>query len=276
MKKKLIIVVMIFVVIFSILINLRIRIKNSNTLSYGVFTGLQPKNINRLLSYKEVVIDASYYSKAQIDFLHKKGIKVYSYLNVGSLENFRPYYSDFKDIALDNYENWKDESWIDVSNPKWDNYVVNTLGKNLKDKGVDGFFLDNLDVYSKYKKDSMFIGLLNIIKGLNSSYNLPVISNGGVDFLETAENKKISLKSLIYGINIESVYTTVDFNNNKFIKNSRDDRDKKVKYLEKLKSKDILIYIVEYSRDTSLKKIIHNYYRNLGFKVYISNSLNLN
>lgn len=277
--KKLAAALVIFFAVVSI-VTMRVEVKtvknsSNNDTSYGAFVGLQPKNINKLLSYKEVVIDASYYNKAQIDFLHKKGIKVYSYLNIGSLEKFRPYYGDFQNITLGEYDNWQDERWINVGNIQWDKYVINVLGKDLKDKGIDGFFLDNLDVYSKYKEESIFEGLLNIIQELNSNYKLPIIANNGEDFFEAAESKNLSIKKLVHGVNMENVYTSVDFNNNKFVKNSSSDREESIKYLKKLKAKGIEIYIIEYAKDYSLRKDINTYYDNLGFKVYISKSLSL-
>lgn len=278
MKKKIIIALILFLTIILIpLTNLKRSEENRNTMSYGVFTGLPSKDINKLLSYKEVVIDASFYSKSQIDFLHKHGIKVYSYLNIGSLETFRSYYSNFKNLTLDNYEHWSDEKWLDVSNPLWIDYAVNTLGSELKHKDIDGFFLDNLDVYSKYRNDNTFNGLISIIKGLNAKYSLPVIANGGFDFFKAVENKGISIKSLVCGITVESVYTSIDFNNNnKFTINSISNRDTYINYLKSLKARGIDIYIVEYSKDNSLNKAIESYYSNLGFKVYISSSINLN
>ena len=48
-------------------------------------------SMKKLYDYKEVVIDAQYFSKRDIQTLHKKGVKVNTYLNVGSIEEF-PFY----------------------------------------------------------------------------------------------------------------------------------------------------------------------------------------
>lgn len=271
MKKVSLVVLVLF--IFIQIFPFNVQAAQSN---YGVFIGLNPSDINKLTSYKEVVIDASYYTKAQIDFLHKKGVKVYSYLNIGSIETFRSYYNDFVSITLSNYENWDNEKWIDVSNTKWKDYVVNTLAKNLKAKGIDGFFLDNIDVYTQYKNDSTFNGILDIITRLNSAYKLPIIANGGYDFFTKALSKNLALSKLVYGVNTESVYTTINFSNNTFIQNSAIDRQYAVDYLNSLKAKGVNIYIIEYTKDASLKKTIANFYNKLNFKYYISDSLSLN
>ena len=51
----------------------------------------------------------------EIAFLKVSGHTVYGYLNVGSLEAFRPYYDRFRKFILRRYENWDGEWWIDVS-----------------------------------------------------------------------------------------------------------------------------------------------------------------
>lgn len=76
---------------------------------YGVFLNLNKRNIQKLYRYKAVVIDAQFFSKKEIHKLKNHKIKVYSYINIGSLENFRPYYNEFKHLALGHYENWDEE-----------------------------------------------------------------------------------------------------------------------------------------------------------------------
>lgn len=58
---------------------------------YGVFLNLNKRNIKKLYRYKAVVIDAQFFSKEEILKLKKHKIKVYSYINIGSIEKFRPY-----------------------------------------------------------------------------------------------------------------------------------------------------------------------------------------
>ena len=89
---------------------------SENLPKYGVFLNISEDNLYKLYNYDIVVIDAQNFSKKAINVLKSKGITVYSYLNIGSIENFRPYYNNFKNIILKNYENWEEEYWIDISN----------------------------------------------------------------------------------------------------------------------------------------------------------------
>lgn len=66
--------------------------KSVNYNEYGVFLNLNYSSINKLIDYKMVVVDAQYLTSENISFLKRNGIKVYSYLNIGSIETFRDYY----------------------------------------------------------------------------------------------------------------------------------------------------------------------------------------
>ena len=50
------------------------------------------ENLNSLKDYKTIVIDAQYFEKVEIDSFKNEGHQVYSYINIGSIENFRDYY----------------------------------------------------------------------------------------------------------------------------------------------------------------------------------------
>ncbi|MGL5258022.1 MAG: endo alpha-1,4 polygalactosaminidase [Proteocatella sp.] len=113
---------------------------------YGVFLSLDNKNLDVFKDYRVIVIDAAYFEKEDIIKLKKQGHVVYTYLNIGSIETFREYYDDFKDITIGDYENWDEEKWIDVSNEKWQKFLIKDLASNYQKKGVDGFFVDNIDV----------------------------------------------------------------------------------------------------------------------------------
>lgn len=69
---------------------------------YGVFLSIT-EDLESLEDYQTVVIDAQYFSKEDIDEFRSGGHKVYSYINVGSLENFRDYYQNYSDLALGEY-----------------------------------------------------------------------------------------------------------------------------------------------------------------------------
>ena len=94
--------------------------------------------------YETIVIDAQYFTKRDIELLHQNGTVVYTYLNIGSIENFREYYTTYAELAIGEYEHWEEEEWVDVANPDWQKFI-GQLSQELYEKGVDGFFIDNCD-----------------------------------------------------------------------------------------------------------------------------------
>ena len=95
-------------------------------LDYGVFLSVTD-DIDSLSAYDTVVIDAQYFDKAEIDAFRAAGHTVYSYINVGSIENFRDYYSEYRDLTLGEYENWDEEFWIDVSESRWQDFMIKEM-----------------------------------------------------------------------------------------------------------------------------------------------------
>lgn len=63
-----------------------------------------------------------------------------TYLNIGSIENFREYYTTYAEVAIGEYEHWEEEEWVDAANPDWQKFI-GQLSQELNEKGVDGFFI---------------------------------------------------------------------------------------------------------------------------------------
>lgn len=247
---------------------------NINSKSFGLFLGVEKKDSNKIKNYDLIVIDADYYTKQEIETLKKQGNKkIFSYLNVGSLENFRDYYNQYKDITLKDYENWEEERWVDVSNKRWITHLAD-LSKELKDKNIDGFFLDNLDVYYHFNNDKIYNSIFVILEKLNEQ-KLPLIVNGGDMFISRAikENK---LKNLVYGINQETVFSKIDFENNRFYRAEKSDQAYFQNYLKESSDHELKVFITEYTKDEKLKKEIIDYCKKNSYRYFISSTIELN
>ena len=240
---------------------------------YGVFIGISKEDGIKLNNYEVLVLEPTGYDKDDIKKLHEKNKKIYAYLNIGSLENYRPYYEKFKGKVLGKYENWEDEYWMDVSDKEWQNLVVDELGKNIFDIGFDGFFIDNCDVYYQYSNDKIYDGLCSILKGLQK-YNIDTIINGGDTFVSKCIDEKIA-NELFDGINQECVFTDIDFEHKKYNTKSLEEREYFTEYLQRVKSYGLQIFILEYGADNKTLKQIENYCNENGFYWYNAKSLEL-
>lgn len=252
------------------------NVSELNNGNYGVFLGVNKGNLKaskkKIDKYKIIVIDAQEFSKEQISNWKSEGHIVYSYLNVGSIETYRSYYKEYKHLALKSYDNWPDEYWIDVSDASWQSKIID-IGKSLTKKGVDGFFIDNTDVYYQYHKTSIYKGLENILLGLEE-YTSNIIINGGDTFVEELiDNGKTDL---ISGVNQESVFSKiVDYEQNRFKAQSKETTKYYQSYLKQCKNAGLDVYIIEYTKDYDIGKKAKRYCDQNNYEIYITDSIDL-
>ena len=243
---------------------------------YGVFLGVNPEQIELLKSYDTVVIDAAYFTKEEVEAIHQAGAeKVYSYLNIGSVETFREGYDSVSDCILSEYENWPGEFWVDVSRSEWQ-ISIEQSAKVLAGKGVDGFFLDNADVYYLYPTQEIFDGLVSIIKMLNT-LDKDILINGGDVFVSEAILNTDSPRIQITGVNQECVFTNINFANNTLILQDADTSRYYQDYLAACKEKALKVYLLEYAKDgAAVEESIEMYCEKYGANYFTSSSYQLN
>ncbi len=245
----------------------------ARTTTWGVFIGTHLKNTSRIKNYRHIVIDAQNYTKSEITKLKSGGRRVYSYLSIGSIANYRSYYKRFKKYTLGNYNNWPGEKWIDTSKKAWQNFLVNELVPSLRKKGVDGLWVDNTDVYYEYHRTPILNGLISILTRIKNK-KIPIVINGGDVFV----SKIISMgkAKIIDGVMQEEVLTRiVGYNSNKFKRQTNADRKYYEAYLKKVKRAGRTIAILEYTKSSQMRKEIINYCKKNGYSYYISDNVAL-
>jgi hypothetical protein len=240
---------------------------------YGVFLS-ETEDLGRLRDYETVVIDAQYFSREQIDAFKSGGRTVYSYLNIGSLEDFRDYFDDYSGLTLGAYENWDGEYWIDASDAVWQAFVTDELAPALLEKDIDGFFVDNCDVYYRYPSRQMLDGLAAIMRALTGT-GKAVLINGGDVFLDAYCAGGGTWSDVITGINQESVFSAILWDEGGFAAAPEEDRAYFTDYIERYAAQGADVYLLEYTRDRALIAEIEAYCEKKGFACYISDSVEL-
>lgn len=240
---------------------------------YGVFLNADASSLERFKRYDLIVIDAQYFTKKDIESLHQNGTKVYTYLNIGSVENFREYYKTYEKFTIGKYEHWDEEKWVDVSVPAWQKFIEQ-LSKKLFEKGVDGFFIDNCDVYYYAPRKSIFEGLTAILQNI-MTLKKAVIINGGDTYVTEYRERYGAVDHIMTGVNQESVWSGIDFDKGTFNEQTRETREYYSKYLEACKADGMEVYLLEYTTDEKLIQKIKKYCKDKNFHFYISNSLEL-
>ena len=242
---------------------------------YGIFIGVDPDDLPEdMKDYDIIVIDAQNFTRGQIQKFKNNGQKVYSYINAGSIEKTRSYYGKYADLTLAPYENWDEEYWIDVPSEKWQDFISYDISQKLLDKDIDGFFVDNIDIYYQYPRPEIYNGLCNILNNL-MDYDKPVIVNGGDVFVSEYISRNGNIKDILTGINQETVFSKINFDQEKFEKNDEDTIEYFKKYIAECKSNGLDVYITEYTTDKKLIRQIKDYCKENGFHYYISDSIQL-
>lgn len=253
-------------------------IKDSNTSTfekndYGVFLNADASSLKQLKNYDLIVIDAQYFTKSDIELLHQNGTKVYTYLNIGSIENFREYYTSYEKLTIGRYEHWDEEKWVDVADPDWQKFMKQ-LSQELFEKGVDGFFIDNCDVYYYAPRESIFEGLTAILQNI-MTFDKAVIINGGDTYVTEYSERYGAIDHIMTGVNQESVWSAIDFDKGTFYEQTKETRDYYCNYLEACQADGMDVYLLEYTTDKKLIQKIKKYCNEHDFHFYISNSLEL-
>lgn len=253
--------------------------------SYGVFLGVDQESfqISDFKDYDIVVVDAQELKKEQLAQLHSTGHKVYSYLNVGSVEDSREYYERFTDLLLGRYKNWPEEDWVDVTDDRWQAFVTGDLQDMIleKDPSIDGFFLDNMDIYGHIKDTRKYQDMAedtyDALTGILESFQdeeIPVIINGADDLVERLIKDKEA--SLIMGVNQETVFTRIkSYKFDKFARQEQEEQKRLTAYLKKCKKAGLEVFILEYTKDQSLAEEIREFCRKQKYHCYISEHVNL-
>ena len=219
-----------------------------------------------LAKYKTVILSPGSFTKKDLQYLHRAGTKAYAYINVGALEEYDPEYLRFKKLTLAPYENWEDESWVDVSDKEWQNYITEKIAKEIAELGFDGFFLDNFDVYYLFPEEKIYRGLDAVLGGLQK-YKIPIILNGGDSYVSRAIEEN-STNLLFQGVNQEDVFTAYHFDTNTSSLQDSDTRRYYQDYLEKAKNAGLSVFILEYKADKELSKEVLSYCKEKHFQWY--------
>ena len=240
---------------------------------YGVFLGVND-DLDSLSDYETVVIDAQFFEAEEIGEFREKGHKVFSYINIGSLEDFRDYYDEYADLALGEYEHWDEEVWIDVSDTRWQTFITDELVPLLEGKGIDGFFVDNCDVYYNYPTPEILNGLTVMMSAMVNT-GLDVIINGGDCYLDAYCAAGGSWDEVIKGINQETVFSKINWDDESFGRADAEDHLYFKDYIERYDALGADIYLLEYTTDEKLIKEINRYCVQKGYYYYISDSIEL-
>ncbi|WP_158306084.1 endo alpha-1,4 polygalactosaminidase [Maribacter sp. HTCC2170] len=215
--------------------------------------------------YELVVLEAQHYTSKEIELFKTNNSKVLGYLSVTEVNMSATHYEKIREYTFGQNVNWG-SCFIDISDKKAQDILL-TIANELVSKGLDGFFLDNLDNASQWgrlkgQKDNL-LKLIGRIRQANPS--LCIVQNSGL-FVAN------QLKHITDAVVIESVFTDYDFKNKKYGYKYEQERTKIVKELKAFrKSLKKPLIIVEYVDNEVMRKTIETQLKELGFGYFIAN-----
>lgn len=96
---------------------------------------------------------SSYFTATEISQLKRSGTKVLAYLEIGSIENFRPDFAGLRkhahDLFLNEWPSWPGEYFVKYWDPRWWNLAIKPRIDRALDAGFDGVFLDTPLAYEE-------------------------------------------------------------------------------------------------------------------------------
>ena len=249
---------------------------------FGVFLGLSTYQYEKLLTYKNVAIEIEEFEPEHLRVVKNYNIDIYAYLSVGSLEEYKDYYFDFKDYELMEYENWPGEYWMDVTYTPWQDKMV-SLANEFKDLGAKGLFLDNFDIYYQIEsgewdpsfKEEIYQACKIILSRLSDT-GMSLVVNSGSTFLERLNEENDPLLSKIEWYAQETVFTSIiNYSGDVFGRQTEEEKEYYLSVIEFMK-KTANILLIEYATDTEIIEEIQAYANANGLYFYIANSTSLN
>ncbi len=171
-------------------------------------------------------VNGGNFTNAQIQQMRAGGQnRVLSYLNLGSCENFRSYYSTDpaghkscvnSGALTTTYAGYPDEKWANLANAAYQDLIVNYVAARLAARGIDGFYLDNLEVVEHGANASdgpcdatCSQGGLDLVWQLRQKFPnlLIVMQNATSDVTRLGTTHGVAYPSILDGIAHEEIYS---------------------------------------------------------------------
>ena len=240
--------------------------------STAVFYAMNPP-VDLLGQFQRVIVESDNIRPDELNALHSRGARVFAYLSIGEVSPSRKWYKQVQPEWILGRNNVWDSEVLDLTNPAWQAFLLDTLVEPLAKKGYDGLFLDTLDSYYLYSKNQeerqrQARALADILKTIKQRYpQMRLIANRGFEAMPT-------IAPLLEAVVVESLYASWDNANKTYQEANPEGRIWLLQQIEELqRDYDIEIIIIDYlpaSRRDEARRLAKRI-REKGFVPWISN-----
>jgi len=170
----------------------------------------------RYASFDLVIVDGDEATRRQVTAMQQQGTIVLAYLSVGTIEPGRPWFDRAKPFRLGFWKDWG-EWFADVSRPGYRNLITRVVAPEFLAKGFDGLFLDNVDMISNHRAQTvgmhqLVAELSQLVHGISSRHEYLFAQNG--------EDVIGPMLADLDGWNREDVSSTYDFGRRRYMRQS--------------------------------------------------------
>ncbi len=241
--------------------------------AFGIYLGGDPDMLYRLTVFSKVVMDVSQFSKAEVQLVTDTGTKVYAYLPVASITTGTDEHKTYKEDKLAAVPH-TDSTYYVNPKKKWRKYIVQEIAAAAKNKGVHGFYIADLKIYSDVDSDIQEEVAQNvrlIIKQLDKTYpKKKKIVEDVFSISDSAAFQRKKWKKYINGIsktevNYKPKYSASDGGRDTYKKQTKKKRKRLVSKLKSYQKRGKRTYTVDYTQSESRKSTAELRAENNGF-----------
>jgi len=180
------------------------RLGGARSFAFAIGGDAESVDTTLLGRYDLVVVDGEGVTPQVVQALHAEGALVLAYVSVGTIESYRSWYAAASPYKLELWDDWG-EWYADTSKAGFRDLVTGTVVPPMLAKGVDGLFLDNVDMISEH--DAQAPGMYALVEALATM----VHRDGRILFAQNGEEIVDPLLDVLDGWNREDVTSTYDF-----------------------------------------------------------------
>ncbi|MGY5351267.1 hypothetical protein ACXGQW_01625 [Wenyingzhuangia sp. IMCC45533] len=222
-------------------------------------------NVKEIKNYKEIFLEANFYSLTEINKLKQHNKYIYGYLSLSEVNKANTsLYNKLFPYLLESNDYWQ-SSYIDLSKKEARDLLLGEIAV-LFEKNLDGVLLDNIDNLTAYGTYPEFEPYLEeMVKEIKSTFpQKKIFFNGGL-FLKHPEKYQLS------GIIIESLYTHYDFDAQKYrLSDVQRIKTRLQAFKQALKKANAKGYVIEYAEDKMMIENIKNKYKKTKYPYLIT------
>jgi uncharacterized protein (TIGR01370 family) len=189
----------------------RDRFRAARTFSFALGAPRTSKNLARLAQRDLIVVDGEEVTPAQVAALRSRGTVVLGYLSVGSVETWRSWFAELRDYRLEPLGDWDGERYADTAQPALRDALADRIAPQLLAKGLDGLFLDNVDMIEEHAAQAD--GMVELVTRLSARAH----AAGGVLMAQNGDAIIDRFVPALDGWNREDPTGTYDFDRKRYV-----------------------------------------------------------